>query len=244
MNESFSDLILDEQRIGESSSQYAYRILFHNIMYFNLLPGEIINDSALTDVLKISRTPIREAIFRLREDGLIDIYAKNKTIVSYIDYQLLEEGLFIRASLESAVIKDLCGNLNESYKSRLDENLKIQCLFAKEEELKIRFFEYDNDFHHLLFLACNKNWAWQILQKACTQLNRVRYMNISAKENIEGEDNIISNLYEDHHLLFKAIVENNPQDVDNLIAKHINRQLLNKWRIPGGELSRYIINIK
>jgi DNA-binding GntR family transcriptional regulator len=50
----------------------------------------------------MSRTPVREAIFSLEEDHLVKIYGPNKTVVSLISWNLIEEGKFVRSSIESS----------------------------------------------------------------------------------------------------------------------------------------------
>ncbi len=243
MDNAYEQMQIDVRRIGESSSQYAYRILKHNIMYLHLLPGQVINDSAMAEVLNISRTPIREAIFRLRDERLIDIYAKNKTTVSYIDHELIKESILIRASLESTVIRGLCGKLSVADRARFGENLKIQQLFAQDYSLGSRYFEFDNEFHKLLFESGNHDWVWCTMERSCTQVNRVRYINHIYLEDEENERKVIHRLYDDHCAIYRCIVDNTPEKVDEIIKKHTDiGVIIEKWMEPNSELRKYIIN--
>ena len=82
------------KNIGENNSQYAYRVLKDNIMNLTLSPGQVINENELVDILKISRTPIREAIFKLKDEALIDVYPQKASFVSLIDLNRVEEAFF------------------------------------------------------------------------------------------------------------------------------------------------------
>jgi len=83
-----------EKHENENARQYVYRILKDEIMSWTLTPGEVLNDLHISTRLGVSRTPVREALFALKEDHLVSVYARNKTVVSLIDWQLITEGKF------------------------------------------------------------------------------------------------------------------------------------------------------
>ena len=92
-------------------------------MFWKLIPGEILSDQAISGRLGVSRTPVREALFSLKEDHLVTIYSRNKTVVSLIDWRLINEGKFVRTSLETLVAEGLCGHLSKETIGALSENL-------------------------------------------------------------------------------------------------------------------------
>ena len=172
------ELILTAKEPGENNSQYAYRVLYENLMRMTLRPGQKLNEVELTASLGISSTPFRQALSRLREEGLVDIRPQSGTTVSFIDYYLLQENIFIRASLEAAVLEQLCREgLSEHYQERLQENLNLQALYVSDPNRQARFFELDTEFHKLLFEAAGKSWTYTIMCRSCAQFDRVRYVN-------------------------------------------------------------------
>ena len=66
----------------ESQAQYAYRILRKNIMEFDLPPGCLINEGEAAKCLNISRTPIHEAVNRLKDELLVDVVDRAATGVA------------------------------------------------------------------------------------------------------------------------------------------------------------------
>lgn len=223
---------------GENNSQYAYRILHYNIMHLYLLPGQIINESELTAELNISRTPIREAIFRLREERLIDVYSQNKTCVSLIDYNLVQSALLIRASVESAVFRTLCGNLNETTKLYLFESLNRQRFYVENDALRTNFYELDNEFHKLLYVAANSEFTWGIIRHASSHLDRARYLHLHHKTSLEG----VKRLYKDHETILNLIEENKPDELAALIERHVKTRPSKIWEETAGEFSDFFIN--
>ena len=73
---------------GESHAEFAYRVLRSNILTLNMKPGMVINEKEIAAQLKISRTPVHEAVLKLKYEFLIDVRARKESKVSYIDVDL------------------------------------------------------------------------------------------------------------------------------------------------------------
>ena len=92
--------ILERQK-QESAKDYVLRVLIHNIVNAELIPGERLIDQEICSQLGVSRTPFREAELELAQKKLIDIRPKIGTYVSYIDSGLVEEIRHLRSVLEA-----------------------------------------------------------------------------------------------------------------------------------------------
>src|SRR4029434_4391874 len=73
-----------------------YRLLRHAIITLRLPPGVTIIEKQITDQLGISRTPVRDALRQLADEGLVTIKPQSGTFVALIDRLQLEEGRVIR----------------------------------------------------------------------------------------------------------------------------------------------------
>lgn len=224
---------------SENNSQYAYRVLRSNIMYLHMYPGQIINESMLTAELNISRTPIREAIFRLREEHLVDVYNQSKTHVSLIDYNIVQNSLLIRSAVESAVFRTLCGKLDDHSRLYLLENLNRQRFYVENSELRKQFFELDNEFHKLLYDASQNVLAWEIIRSASSHLDRARYLHLYHRSSQEG----IKQLYSDHKQMMDLIVENRPEELSALVDRHVKTRPSMMWDDMPNEFAGYFINV-
>ena len=92
----------------ENNKQYIYRILKENIMNLVLPPGEAISEIEISEALNVSRTPVREAIVRLSEEKLIQVFPQKGSIVSKINLNLVEEAVFLRKICERQLFKMAC----------------------------------------------------------------------------------------------------------------------------------------
>ncbi|MGI6028997.1 MAG: GntR family transcriptional regulator [Candidatus Heteroscillospira sp.] len=200
---------------GETSRQYVYRILKGEIMSWKRLPGELLNDTQISAQLGVSRTPVREALFMLKEDRLVTIYARNKTVVSLIDWSLIEEGKFVRTALETLVASELCGNIPADVIGELSENLALQRNLAEGNCGRTSFFDLDNEFHHILYRASGKEHTYKMVRRMCYQVDRVRYYMIPRA-------NLIQNMMRSHQSILKYITDGDRDKLTAVLTQHIN----------------------
>ena len=204
---------------GESNTSYAYRVLKANIMNFNLIPGDIIKKDELSEVLSISPTPFREAVLKLREDTLIDVYAQSKSCVSKIDCKLAKEGVFVRSLVETRISQLLCGNLSEAMLCLLDENLRQQERVAEGYQIGRSFLEIDNEFHEYLYKFSDMVWTWEMLQRSCIHLNRIRHFN-----DLYGSKRMIT-LFKAHKDIFEYLKGHKTEPIKELILRHFTNPI-------------------
>ena len=101
-----SDSLLGDFTIDRRKSMVdqAHTLLQNAIIFSKLPPGQVLKERELCDILSISRTPIREALLRLQEDGLVEIFPQAGTYVSRISIEAVHESQFIRVALEMATV--------------------------------------------------------------------------------------------------------------------------------------------
>ena len=92
----------DSQTAGENVYQY----LRSSIIGLQVKPGQTININELSDFLKVSRSPIRDALIQLAKDGLVTTTPQKGTIVSKIDIQRVRDERFMRACIEERVLRE------------------------------------------------------------------------------------------------------------------------------------------
>ena len=77
---------------GETAKEYAYRIIKENIITLELEPGSTLNDMEISQMIGISRTPVREAIIKLKEESdIIEIFPQRGMRIALIDTDIVQE---------------------------------------------------------------------------------------------------------------------------------------------------------
>ena len=115
--------LLDRQP-SENARSYALRVLLHNIITLELAPGSAVSENELSQILKLSRTPVREALIELSKMGLVDIQPQRGSYIAKIDYELVEESRFMRLVLENAVLALVCEGISPEHEEMLRANME------------------------------------------------------------------------------------------------------------------------
>ena len=101
------------------ASDSAFEHLRDAIVGLELPPGAALSDRELCEQLSMSRTPVREALLRLANIGLVEIRPQSGTFVSRIRMAEVHEANFIRRELEGACVREAAKVINASQKKEL-----------------------------------------------------------------------------------------------------------------------------
>ena len=210
---------INSKKIGETSRDYAYRILKENIISLELKPGSVINDSEISLELGISRTPVREAIIELSKSGIVEIFPQKKSIISLIDVDIIAESRFFRSVIEVEVIGLACEMAVEKDIINLKENVQLQEFYINNKDTN-KILELDNEFHRKIFSICKKDMIYQMGRSIAIHDDRLRNMSLSSIKEIK--------VVEEHKMLVKMIEEKNKLKAMELMKAHLDRWALDE----------------
>jgi DNA-binding GntR family transcriptional regulator len=145
--------IIARSSLGES----VYRLLWDRILDRRLHPGEKLSDLRLSDELGVSRTPVREALNRLVQDGIVKSEPNRGFYVASFSAQDIEEIYDLRAALETAALQVSGPKLRpEMLHDALRELNRVEQEYLKarsDQELvdaAAAFLGCDREFHRAL----------------------------------------------------------------------------------------------
>ena len=150
-----------------------YDVLRRAIVGLVMPPGSLINESLICDQLGISRTPLREAILRLRAENLVTVVPHSGTYVSRIDLQTVFDGQLVRDALEMKVVRLAATRMSSVFERQLNFNMHQQKRLALERDYD-GFYELDETFHSMICEFGASSRIWKIVHGAKAQLDRVR----------------------------------------------------------------------
>ena len=198
----------------ETGREYALRTIKENIVNLNLAPGSQISENELAAEMGVSRTPVREALIELSKVKIIEIYPQKKSVVSLIDYNLVEEARFMRNLLECAVVELDCRMATEEDLRRLEENVRLQNFYLDNFYAET-LMSLDNAFHQILFEVARKTQVFELMNNILIHFDRVRSMALSSVKNLK--------IVRDHENIIQAIRENQPGKARELMEIHLSR---------------------
>jgi DNA-binding GntR family transcriptional regulator len=132
-----------------TKSTYAYNELRRQIVCGELAPGERLDLNQLCDALQISRMPIREALSRLEEQGLVEIRPQAATVVSTLSVADLLDTYGARVALEALLAGAAAPHVDAELLDEMARDLERQRECAAND--LGRFLVYDRRFHDRLY---------------------------------------------------------------------------------------------
>lgn len=148
-----SPALIQRRNLGSD----VYRILWDRILDRELHPGEKLSDLRLSEELGVSRTPVREALHRLVQDGVVIAEPNRGFFVASYDRSDIEEIYELRAALETFALRSAAVSVSpEQFRWALDELERVQEIIQNAEDDETRtdaafaFLEVDRSFHNLL----------------------------------------------------------------------------------------------
>lgn len=211
-----------EKQSKESNRDYAFRVIRDNIISLELKPGTMISEQDLAYELDLSRTPVHEALQELSKTKIVEIFPQKGSLVSLINLELVNEAVFVRATLESAITEEACKIVSEEDLKYLTENVELQEFLLKQNNID-KFMEMDNLFHQKMYEITNKMQCYYMVKSMNIHHDRFRALRV------HGADR--SPILEMHKQILKAIKERNAEEARVLTEEHINRTKLDAAEI-------------
>ncbi|WP_244488879.1 GntR family transcriptional regulator [Bosea sp. Leaf344] len=147
------------------------------ILSMQIAPGAALVEKDLTARFGLSRTPVREALIKLKEEGLVEIFPQAGTFVARIPVAAIPEAVFIRQALECATVQLLADRADVEAIDRLDQIIARQHE-AFELQDQETFHAADEDFHEELASLAGYPGVWKLAQAAKSQIDRCRRMTL------------------------------------------------------------------
>ncbi len=161
-----------------------YEIMRRAIVGLVLEPGSIVNEKLICNQLGVSRTPLREAIFKLNLENLVSVVPNSGTYVSKIDLQSVFDGQLVRDALEMKVVRLAATRMTPRFERSLDFNIHQQIRMAAEQDFD-GFYGLDEAFHEMITVFGASAYVWKIVNGAKAQLDRVRRLSIPLTSHLD-----------------------------------------------------------
>lgn len=162
---------------GENTRRLVHTWLRRQIIDLELAPGAPLSEAEIGARLGVSRTPVRESLILLAEEGLVEVFPQRGSFVGPIRYEDVVAAQFVREAIECSSL-ELAGE-----KVGAGDVAELRALIVRQSEADrdddaSRFFDLDEEFHQLLLRACGHDPAWRIVASAKAQMDRARRLSL------------------------------------------------------------------
>ena len=198
----------------DTAASIIYRELRREIASLRMKPGEQISEKEIAQTFGVSRTPVREALLRLADEGLIEIFPQSGTIVSRIPVDALPEAIVIRKALEEAAARYAAERATPAQIARLRANLAHQEAMDAAGDPE-GFHAADEAFHGLIADTAGYPGFWILTQQVKVQVDRYRLLTLP----VPGR---IASVIGEHRAIVEAIAAHDPEAAARSIAFHLD----------------------
>ena len=193
----------------------AYARLKADLHEFVWVPGDRLSEAALAERLSVSRTPVREALFRLRNEGLVDVESKTGWFVRPIDFTRIDQLYELRILIEVDCVLRLT---QQGDVAAALQPLKEIWLVSAQERLgdSRAVGELDEQFHAALVRGAGNLEIARVHQDVTERIRMVRRLDFTRPDRIDAT-------YQEHGRILRAVLQRKADSARMLLKAHIEQ---------------------
>ena len=187
------------------------------IVSLALEPGTVLSRAELAEQFGLSQTPIRDALLKLGEEGLVDIFPQHATVVSRIDVDSAQQAHFLRRAIESEVVRTLAGRADKGLVASLRRHIDVQTAVMGSESLH-EFIAADQAFHRQMYEAAGVPDLFDLVRRRSGHVDRLRLLHLPTS----GKERAI---VRDHRRIVDAIAAGDAEAAQAGLRDHLSGTL-------------------
>ncbi|ARM90579.1 GntR family transcriptional regulator protein (plasmid) [Rhizobium sp. CIAT894] len=191
-----------------------YERLHANIVSLRMPPGMLLQEKRIADDFGVSRTPVREALLRLSEGGLVDIYPQSGTVVSRVPVSAIPEAVVVRKALEGTTVETAALIATAADIARLDTIIARQQSHVAAGNTS-SFHDEDEAFHEAIAQISGYPGIWTILKTVKVQIDRARRLTLPV---LARMDNVVH----EHMIIRDALAAHDATAARNAMTHHLS----------------------
>ena len=201
---------------SKNLSYVVYEELKREILSLELVPGQAISENEICKKFEVSRTPVRDALWRLQEQGFVATLPYRGTYVTKLNMSEIKQLIYMRISVETDVICDFMEMASPMiledvrYLIRKQEAIILEKDFTPE-----KFYRLDSQMHAVWFEVTDKKKIWEILQDAQVHYTRYRMLDFETETNF-------TRIIKDHNKLFEMIQKKDKAGLTASLKEHLS----------------------
>jgi len=198
-----------------SRAEEVYQQLKRDVSEFKLVPGDRFTETEISQRLGVSRTPVRQALFRMQQEGFVEVLFRSGWRVLPFDFNQFEELYDLRMVLETTAAHRLCESEAKINQSMLDD---LAAIWLVRQDLRSSDMEqvsrWDEAFHCALMAAAGNAEMARVHCDVTDRIRIIRRLDFTKQPRIDAT-------YEEHAKILKAIQRKRGDEAAMLLRAHI-----------------------
>lgn len=204
---------LNKDRINER----IYKTLLYEILSGEFKSGDEILINKLTQRYEVSTTPIREALYKLKNEGILVKAPYKSYMVKKFSIKEIKNLYEARKILETQAIKLASRRIEEKEKKQFEEILNNGIAFIEDEDYG-SFNKNNAKFHFYIFETSKNDYLFKMMDDIYKQIMLLTFKSFSITKRPEVS-------VEEHKEIYRNLVEGREKEAMNLMANHLDKSL-------------------
>ncbi|MDO8280459.1 MAG: GntR family transcriptional regulator [Burkholderiaceae bacterium] len=198
-----------------SRASEVYDQLKRDVAEFRLVPGDRFSENEISERLGVSRTPVRQALFRLQQEGFVEVLFRSGWRVLPFDFEQFEQFYDLRMVLETTAVHRLCADDRRVDRAMLDALAAIWLVpAAQRSEDRVQVAQWDEDFHCALVAAAGNAEMARVHREVTERIRIIRRLDFTKQPRIDAT-------YDEHAKILRAVQRKRGDQAAMLLRAHI-----------------------
>lgn len=202
---------------SRSLKDSVFDTLEEEILSGKLKSGTPLTELALCARLGVSRTPIRGALQRLSDEGLVEILPNKGAVVVGISESDLVDIYNIRTMLEGLAAASAVERMTDEDKDRLKRSVELSEFYLGKEDAD-QLKELDTEFHCIIYHASGNRMLEKLLSSMHKSIKSYRKLSLSVGD--RHKESLL-----EHKGILEAILDGDAEKAERLTKEHISAAL-------------------
>lgn len=199
----------------KSREEWVYESLKNDILDLRLKPGQLLKETEICEKFGVSRTPVRDAIRLLQEQGFVKNVPYQGVFVTLLSLNYIKQMIYMRVAVETSVLRDFAASANEMVLEDVRYLIRKQEVLLKDPGfMPEQFYRIDAQMHAVWFEATKRIVLWDMLQKQDLYYTRFRMLDFTTETDF-------SRIIKEHKQLLACIEAKDFKGIEEVLKDHL-----------------------
>ena len=211
---------MGEKKVNlKNRSELVFETLRQEILDLRLKPGQIISENEFCERFGVSRTPVREAVRRLQEQGFVLAMPYCGTQVTLLNQDTIKQMIYMRVAVETMVMRDFLESATPMWREEVRHRICRQEALIQENDFEPeQFYRMDAELHGVWYRAIGKKKLWDMIQEKQLHYTRFRMLDFVTETDF-------TRIIREHRELFELMEKKDTQGLERSLFEHLNFSL-------------------
>ena len=204
-----------EEVTYKNREEMVYQVLKEEILNLELKPGQVIKETEICERFSVSRTPVRDALRLLQEQGFVVTVPYRGIYVTLLSLGNIKQRIYMRVAVETMVMRDFSQIATPFLMEDVYYMLRKQKALVQTGNFKPeQFYRLDAQMHGVWFEAMKKSWLWKLLQEQQLHYTRFRMLDFETETDFDR-------IVHEHEKLIGFLEEKNIAGMEEELKNHL-----------------------